>query len=164
MTTPEPYVPAVPLNSAMRALYSSQAKVLRLVPALTAGAANLSWQAVTDILDPYLDIPGQFRCRLDLNFVRPGKDQLMPLVAGRPPDRVGVLFFDCITDTNGIPLVLAGDRIEMVSGPISGTFEIRVIPDVAQQFTGAHHVETQVIEVAQALKPGSVTPFPGSGG
>jgi hypothetical protein len=37
-----------------------------------------------------------------------------------------------------------------------------VIPEVAQDFTGAHHVEIQVIEVSQALQPGSITPFPGS--
>ncbi len=160
MTTP--YVPAVPLNSARRALYTSVAQVVRLVPALDGGSASVSWVPVTDILDPYLEIPGQFQCRLDLQFVRPGKDQPMPLVAGRAPDRVGVLFFDCITDNGGKPLVLAGDRIEMVHGPVLGTFEIRLIPDVAQDFLGAHHVEVQVIEVSQALKPGTVQPFPGS--
>ncbi len=162
MTTP--YVPAVPLNTAMRALYSSQARVLRLVPSLTQGSATLAWQEVTDFLDPYLDTPGRFMCRLDLQYVRPGKMQPMPLIAGRPPDRVGVLFFDCITDGDGKSLILAGDRIEMVSGPIQGTFEVRVIPEAALSFTGAHHMEIEVVEVAQSLKPGSLTPFPGSSG
>jgi hypothetical protein len=48
-----------------------------------------------------------------------------------------------------------------VAGPVFGTFEVRLIPEVAQDLTGAHHVETQVIEVSQMLKPGSPTPFPG---
>jgi hypothetical protein len=49
-----------------------------------------------------------------------------------------------------------------VAGPVFGTFEMRVIPDVAQDYVGAHHVEVQVIEVSQSLQPGSPTPFPGS--
>jgi hypothetical protein len=57
--------------------------------------------------------------------------------------------------------VLAGDRLRCVAGPVFGTFEIRVVPDPAQDYVGTHHIEVQVIEVAQALQPGSPTPFPG---
>lgn len=159
MTTP--YVPQVPLQG-MRGLFNATAQVSRLTAVVAAGAVSTTWAVPQVNMDPYLDTLGQFRCRLDLQFVRPGKDQPQPIVAGRAPDRVGVLFYSPVTDVDGVPLVLAGDRITMVSGPVNGTFEIRIVPDVAQDYLGAHHVEVQVIEVSQALKPGSVTPFPGS--
>ena len=159
MTTP--YVPYSP-GSLARGLYTSVASVLRLQPVLQAGGGMIvTWQQVTDILDPYLDTPGLIACRLDLQFTRPGKDAPMPLVAGRAPDRVGVLFFDMPADVNGLPLIKAGDRFQMVSGPIVGTFELRQSPEVAQSYTGAAHCENQVTEVSQALQPGSYTPFPG---
>lgn len=160
MTTP--YVPSFALQGGMRALFPSTAEVSRLSAVVSGGAASTTWTVPQVNMDPYLDTLGQFKCRLDLQFVRPGKDQPQPIVAGRAPDRVGVLFFSLVTDTSGIPLVLSGDLITMVAGPINGTFEIRLIPDVAQDFVGAHHVEVQVIEVSQVLQPGSVTPFPGS--
>jgi hypothetical protein len=138
------------------------AQVLRLQPVLQAGGGmSVSWAALTDILDPYLDTPGQLACRLDLQFTRPGKDAPMPLVAGRAPDRTGVMFCDMPTDVSGLPLIKAGDRFQMVSGPIAGTFEVRQVPEVAQDYIGAAHAEFQVIEVSQALQPGSYTPFPG---
>lgn len=162
MTTP--YVPSVPLSPA-RGLYRSVAQVMRLQPTLqTGGGMAVVWSAVADILDQYLVIPGLIACRLDLQFIRPGKDAPMPLVAGRAPDRTGVLFYDMPTDVNGIPLVLAGDRFQMVSGPVTGTFEMRQIPEMAQDYLGVAHAENQVIEVGQFLRPGSYTPFPGSPG
>lgn len=160
-TPPEPYVPLVPLNP-MRALYTSVARVLRITPTLDdGGSMTVTWSPLAVILDPYLNLPGQIACRIDLGFIRRGYDMPMPLVAGRAPDRVGVAFFDCVTDVNGLPLILAGDRLQLISGPITGTFDIRQVPDVAQQFTGAHHVEVQVIEVSQALQAGGQMPFPG---
>ena len=159
MTTP--YVPQVPLQQP-RHLYNSTVQVLRLQAQLTSGSAEVAWAPITDIIDPYLGKPGIMACRLDLLFQRPGKDQQMPLVAGRAPDRVGVLFYGPVTDASGVPLVKSGDRVATLTGPIQGTFEIRLIPDVAQSYLGAHHIEVQVIEVSQALAPGSVTPFPGS--
>lgn len=159
MTTP--YVPYSP-GSPARGLYRSVAQVLRLQPTLQAGGGmSVSWQQVTDMLDPYLAAPGQISCRLDLQFTRPGKDAPMPLAAGRAPDRVGVLFYDMPADVNGLPLVKAGDRFQMVSGPITGTFELRQVPEVAQDYVGVAHAENQVIEVSQALQPGGYTPFPG---
>jgi hypothetical protein len=143
--------------------YSSTCQVLRLDPQMDpSGGMVLGWTALTSILDPIIDQPGLLQCRLDLTFVRPGKDQPAPIVAGRAPDRVGVCFFDLANDDNGAPLVRAGDRLTCVAGPIFGTFEIRVIPDVAQDMVGAHHIEVQVVEVSQMLQPGSPTPFPGS--
>jgi hypothetical protein len=138
---------------------------MRLQPVLTAGGGmSVTWSAVTDILDPYQAGPGLMACRLDLQFTRPGKDAPMPLVAGRAPDRVGVLFYDMPADVNGLPLLKAGDRLQMVSGPIAGTFELRQTPEPAQGYAGIHHAENQIVEVSQALQPGSYTPFPGAPG
>jgi hypothetical protein len=156
-----PYVPYSP-GSLARGLYRSVAQVLRLQPVLTSGGGmSVSWSAVTDILDSYLATPGLIACRLDLQFTRPGKDAPQPLVAGRAPDRVGLLFYDMPADASGLPLLKAGDRFQMVSGPVAGTFELRQAPEVAQDYIGASHAESQVIETSQALQPGSYTPFPG---
>ena len=161
MTTP--YQPFFPPPSAMRGLYSSVVQVARLTPSFNdQGGMNLTWQVITGFPDPYLGTAGQMACRLDIGFTRPGKDQLAPLVAGRPPDRVGVCYYDIVSDDTGVPVVRAGDRLTCIQGPIFGTWSIRNIPDVAQDYTGGHHIEVQVIEVSQSLGPGSPTPFPGS--
>lgn len=163
MTTPHPYVPYAPGQAGLRMFYSSVCQVLRLDSSLgSGGAMTLAWNPVTTVVDPVVNQPGMLGCRLDLTFLRPGKDQPAPVTAGRAPDRTGVCYFDLATDVSGVPLVLAGDRLRCVSGPIFGTFDIRLIPDVAQDLGGAHHVEVQVIEVSQMLKPGSPTPYPGS--
>jgi hypothetical protein len=142
--------------------YTSTCQVLRLDPSLgPAGAMTFAWNPVTTVVDPVVSEPGLLKCRLDLTFLRPGKDQPAPIVAGRAPDRTGVCYFDLATDGEGVPLVLAGDRLKCVAGPVFGTFEVRLIPEVAQDLTGAHHVETQVIEVSQMLRHGSPTPYPG---
>ncbi len=129
----------------MRHLYNSRAEIQRLSGELVNGTPTLTWSKITEKPDPILNTDGELLCRLDLNFVRPGKDQPMPVVAGRAPDRVGLLMFDT---TN---VIKAGDRVHMLAGPIVGTFEIRVIPDPAVGFAAAHHMEVQVIEVAQQL-------------
>ena len=158
-----PYVPYAPGQAGLAMFYTSVAQVLRLAPVLQPGGGmSMTWNPVTSVVDPVLDEPGLLRCRIDLTFVRPGKDAPAPIVAGRAQDRVGVCYFDLATGPGNVPLVLAGDRLECVQGPIFGTFEIRVVPDVAQDLVGGHHIEVQVIEVSQALKPGSPTPFPGS--
>jgi hypothetical protein len=137
-------------------------QVLRLTPSLAPGGGmTTAWNPLSDILDPWLDEPGLMACRLDLGFLRPGQDQPAPFVAGRAPDRVGVAYFDVATDASGHLLIEAGDRLQCVAGPITGTFEIRVIPGAAQSFTGAHHVEVQVIETSHQIGAGSLTPFPG---
>lgn len=161
MTTP--FTPRIPPPGPQRALYRSVASVQRLVPAfLDTGSMSVSWQEITDMIDPYFGVPGRMQCRLDLQFTRPGKDAPMPLVAGRAPDRVGLLFFDPFPDDQGRLLVKSGDRIVMVTGPVFGTFEMRQVPEPAQDFIGSHHIETQVVEVSQALDSASTTPFPGS--
>lgn len=163
MTTPQPYQPFAPGQAGLRMFYTSVCQVLRLNPSLDAGGGmSFTWDPVTAVVDHYLNTPGLLQCRLDLTFLRPGKDQPAPIVAGRAPDRTGVCYFDAAPDANGASLVKAGDRLQCVQGPIFGTFEIRLIPDVAQSMIGAHHIEVQVIEVSQMLQQGSPTPFPGS--
>jgi hypothetical protein len=164
VTSPLPYSRFAPGQAGMRMFYTSTCQVRRSTQTLGAGGGmTLGWGPVNSVVDPILGKPGLLQCRLDLLFVRPGKDQPAPMVAGRAPDRVGVCYYDLAVDPDtNIPLVLAGDRLQCVAGPIFGTFEIRPIPDVAQDMIGGHHVEVQVIEVSQQLKPGSPTPFPGS--
>lgn len=160
MTTP--YIPFTGPPSPLRSLYRSKVQVLRLSPALnSSGGMSVSWAPLTGILDLTLDQPGYMWCRLDIGFMRPGKDVPAPLVAGRAPDRVGVAYYDMVADASGVPLVQANDRLLCVQGPITGMFEVRMIPEVAQDFVGGHHIEVQVIEVARQTQPGSVTPFPG---
>lgn len=158
MTTP--YQPFQPLSPA-RGLYSSVVQVIRLTPTLNANfGMSLSWNVVPDVVDTVLEQPGQLACRLAIGALRPGKDQPPPIVAGRPQDRYGVIYFDPVT-VNGVPLVKAGDRFLCISGPISGMFEMRNIPDQLQGYRGAAHCEAQVIECAMMSGPGSPTPFPG---
>lgn len=128
----------------MRHLYNCHVAIERLAGTMVNGTPNLSWTQITEVIDPSLPA-GQMWCRLDLTFLRPGKDQPAPLVAGRALDRVGVCFFNPTT------AVAAGDRIRTVAGPVAGTFEIRSIPDPAIAMRAAHHMEVQVIEVAQGL-------------
>jgi hypothetical protein len=163
-----PYSPLNQAANSPRWLYRSAAQVTRLTPTLQSdGTMSIAWNVLDVVLDPYLDTPGVIMCRLDLTFVRPGKDQPPPVAAGRAPDRIGVLYYDPLVDENNVPLLLAGDRLVMVTHPmyqtlpIVGTFEIRAIPDMAQDYVGAHHAEVQVIEVSQALTYPSPTTFPG---
>lgn len=135
----------------IRHLYISRAEVLRLTTKLVKGSMTNGWNKLSDIVDPKLGIPGELMCRLDLNFIRPGKDQPSPLVAGRAQDRTGLLFCDYS------PNLLAGDRLKFVGGPISGTFEIRSTPDGAIDFSKVHHFEVQVVEVSP-----SAVRFPGT--
>lgn len=114
---------------------------------MTNGLPQQTWQKLDSIVDPYLGEPGELMCRIDLGFQRPGKDQPMPVVAGRAPDRLGVMVFDPTTE------ILSGDRFRCIAGPIQGTFEIRTMPDVAAAYALAHHMEVQIVEVAQNFRP-----------
>lgn len=131
----------------MRHLYHTRAELLRLSLQMNKGVPTQQWQKVREIIDPLLGSPGEFLCRIDLQYQRPGKDQPMPVVAGRAPDRVGLMFFDA-TD-----VIRSGDRLRCLDGPISGTFELRVMPDPAAGFSLAHHMEVQIVEVAQSGQP-----------
>lgn len=127
----------------MRHLYASRAEVLRLSGVMSNGLPALAWGKIEAVADPALGVEGELLLRLDLQLMRPGKDQPMPVVVGRAPDRIGVAFYDA-TD-----VVKAGDRLHMIAGPVTGTFEIRAVPDPAVAMAATHHMEVQVIEVAQ---------------
>lgn len=131
----------------MRHLYNTRCEVLRLTVDMQDGLATQTWQKLDAIVDPYLAVPGEVMCRIDLIFQRPGKDQPQPIVAGRAPDRVGLMFLDATDE------IVSGDRFHILDGPVAGTFEIRVMPDPAQAYGPmAHHMEVQVIEVAQKFQ------------
>lgn len=160
---PGPYRPYA-TTSPLRIFYQSLVRVMRLKMKVSNGTPTLTWTALDMVLDPYVDIPGQMMCRLDLGFIK-RSDMPMPLVAGASPARQGTAYFDVAIDPDaGTPYVLAGDRLNCLAGPIQGTFEIRQIPTAAVDLTGAHHCEVQIWEVAASIAKGSQTPFPGSQG
>lgn len=136
----------------MRHLYHTRCEVLRLSLEMNKGTAQQTWQKVDEIIDPYLAVPGEVMCRIDLGYQRPGKDQPMPIAAGRAPDRVGLMILDPSEE------ILSGDRFRCIAGPIQGTFEIRTMPDVAAGYAHAHHMEVQIIEVAQNFQPNLLDP------
>lgn len=101
-------------------------------------------------------VPGlaKMRCRIDLQFLRPGKDTPSAAVAGAIPDREGILF------CRYTPKLQAGMQVETIPDSrgievVHGIFEIKQIPDVALGFNTAHHIEVKVIESVQ-----QTTPFP----
>ncbi len=130
----------------MRHLFNTRAEVLRMTATMSHGSPTVDWNKVDVIIDARLGVSGELMCWLDLNFLRPGKDAPPPVVAGRALDRIGVMFFSA-TDR-----LKSGDRIRCLSGPVTGTFEIRNNPDPAISFrTTPHHFEVQIIEVAQSV-------------
>lgn len=160
---PTPYQPFA-TTSPLRIFYASLVQVLRLKMKVVNGTPTLTWTELNDVLDPYVDIPGQMMCRLDLNFVK-RIDMPMPISAGAAQQRQGTVFFDSVTDpSTGAQVVLAGDRLHCLAGPVSGTFEIRQIPNPAVDLNNSHHIEVSIWEVAKSVAQGSQTPFPGSEG
>jgi hypothetical protein len=160
---PVPYRPYA-TTSPLRILYPTLVQVLRMKMKVINGTPTLTWAQVPDVIDPYVDIPGQMMCRLDLMFVK-RTDMPMPLVAGAAQQRQGTAFFDSAIDPDtGACFVLAGDRLKCLAGPVMGTFEIRQIPNPAIDLTGSHHIEVSIWEVSKSIAQGSQTPFPGSEG
>lgn len=131
-------------------LFNSAVRVERLQLTVVGGEAIMDYAQATDE-DPALNDMLQFlKCRLDMNFIRQGKDIPPAPVAGRAPDRIGVMF------TSAYAPIRAGDRIIAIPNeqneiPVAGTFEIRAIPDEAVGFASRHHIEVQVIETGQEL-------------
>lgn len=112
-----------------------------------------AWQMVSEMFDPVYGKLGYMKCRLDLQFIRPGKDALPAQQAGVQQDRQGLMF------CSNTPFLVAGQRIVCVAGPIQGSFDIKSVPDYALDYTGAHHIEVQVFEANQKKVEGRV--FPG---
>lgn len=126
----------------MQHLFASRVRVRRRTITQTGGVVSYS----------YTVVPGMERvkCRLDLQYVRPGKDVAPPMEAGKAPDRFGVGFF--LKDSG----IKAGDRLETVDNdfgeqPVEGMFEIRTIPEAVVGSVSRHHIEVQVWETQQAL-------------
>lgn len=140
----------------MRHLYRSVVEVLTDGSYTRGGSLIHGWHRAESMFDPYLGRVGYLACRLDLNFIRPGKDEPPMQTGGRAPDRVGVLFCD------PTPYLKVGHRLKCVDGPINGLFEIRNVPDEAQDYVGVHHLECSIVEVAQSLRKAMsvITPDP----
>lgn len=133
-------------------LLNSRVAISRLQLSTKDGRADMVWVQQPTPLN-------YVRCRLDLTFLRPGKDIPMAVEAGHAPDRIGVLFCEVVDNLR------SGDRLTSVPNdvgqlPVPGTFEIRSIPDLPQDYSSAHHVEVQIVEVAQNLDS-STRPYPG---
>lgn len=127
----------------MEHLYSSVVKVTELKLTPKAGG-RMAMERVT--------VPGlaKMRCRIDLQFLRPGKDTPSAAVAGAIPDREGIMF------CNYSKLLKAGMQIETIpdrkgNEVVHGVFEIKEIPDVALGYGSAHHIEVKVIESVQKV-------------
>lgn len=134
------------MASVARASYSSVVEVLR--PSKGAafnGAPNFTWTNPKLMFDDDWGIPGQMLCNITLGWVRPGSLAPPAFEAGVPMPRIGTLFFDVTYE--GKILLTAGDRVKCLSGPIEGTFELRVIPEPAKDFIGIlDHAEVQIVE------------------
>lgn len=136
----------------MRHLFKSVAQVLEPSTTVEKGAiASSGWQPVMEMFDPAYGKLSYLKCRLDLQFIRPGKD-VAPAVNAIPIGRQGLLFCSLT------PFLKAGQRLKMVAGPIRGMFTIEIIPEEALGYSNAHHIEVQVFEVAQNRMQGT---FPG---
>lgn len=132
--------------SRMRHLYASRVELYELIRETGTGTSPTgTWTKVTDMVDPLLGVAGEMKCRLDLGFIRPGRDTPAQPVAGRALDRVGVLFCDLS------PYLRAGMRVRCVQGDVYGMFEIRVVPDLSPDMNAVRHIEVQVVECAQSL-------------
>lgn len=94
----------------------------------------------------YAAIATSVPCRVDLAFLRKGKDMGWTPEAGRSADRSGVAFF-LPTAT-----IRPGDRIVLTGGGVRGTFSLEGNLDQVADFHGElHHYECGVVEVAQAV-------------
>lgn len=96
------------------------------------------------------DVPGleEVPIRLEVGFFRPGKDFPLPPQAGRTPDRVSTYWVAAGTDLR------PGDHIQCISGPVTGTWQIRVAPDVTTGMSRLHHLEGQCVEVPPSVLAG----------
>lgn len=125
-------------------LFNSVVRVERMQLGMENGRAELTWQPSP--------LPGAnwVKCRLDLNFLRPGKDVPSPINAGVVPDRIGIMF------TYADAPLKAGDRIVAIPNeygmlPVSGVFDIKQTPDKAIDYASAHHIEVQIVESTSTI-------------
>lgn len=81
------------------------------------------------------------RCRLDLSFLRSGKDNLWVEASAKPTDRVGVMMF-----LPNAP-IKSGMRAMVTHGP-KGVFQLQGAIDEAWDFDSLDHFEVGVAEVS----------------
>ena len=134
------------------------------------GSSTYAWTPAleTNVLSSNFGQPKIFKCFLDLNFLRRGKDPMWVEAAGRPQDRTGVIFFGkdaFYKDEDDLEFchVKSGMRIEMTKGP-SGTFSIGGALDEAWTPHKRHHLEFGVIEVANVIKRSKYVNNPSTAG
>lgn len=128
----------------MRHLFNSTVEILESITDVVDGARVQTWQKSTNSFDATCG-PGEMKCRLDLIFLRAGKDAPAPIVAGRTPDRTGVMY------CSYTPSLKGGQIMRVIKGPFTNSsFLLKLRPDEAQNFSGTHHIEVQVFEVSQA--------------
>jgi hypothetical protein len=117
---------------AYRNLLVHRVTVKRPTTSVIDGATQYTWKTIAS------SVP----CRLDLSYLRPGKDPQWTPEAGRATDRTGVAFF-----LTSAP-VKVGDRLVADdTGGITGTFLVEGSIDTVQGRHRAHHVECGVKEV-----------------
>lgn len=94
------------------------------------------------------------KCRLDLSFVRQGKDQQWLGTVARPSDRTGTMFLDPKAP------IKSGIRCVMIKGP-TGIFQIQGAIDEAWDYNSRHHYEVGVVEVSTLQMRYPVIQVPG---
>lgn len=120
----------------------SRAQVLRPQSDMVDGVLTLTMVPVEGLVAA--EIVGGVEViplRMEVGFYRPGKDQPLPVQAGRAPDRVAVYW--CAPGTD----LRSGDHLEMVSGPVVGSWHLRAYPDRVIDMGSLHHLEGQCVEV-----------------
>lgn len=131
-------------------LFNSRVRVERLQLIVVDGRPEMQWAQATDP-DPVADeMLQRLPCRIDTDFVRPGKDQPPAYEAGKAQDRVALFF------TFPYAPIRAGDHFIAIENdhgkiPVPGTWDLRNIPDTPQDFADQHHIEVQVVEINQNL-------------
>ena len=115
----------------------SRVRVKRPKATMQDGILTTMWSPVSGL--------SSVQCRLEVGLYRPGKDQPLPVQAGRAPDRVAVVWMHPGVDVH------PGDHLECVTGPVRGVWELRVWLDSAVGMSRLHHMEGQVVEVPGAI-------------
>lgn len=114
-----------------RGLLAHRVTIKRSETTIVDGVESFGWVTVAS------GVP----CRMDLQFIRSGRDPQWTPEAGRMEDRTGVGFF--LADAP----VRTGDRVIVTRGP-SGTFLLEGSIDEVQGRHGrTHHIEVGVKEV-----------------
>lgn len=145
----------------MRHLFNSVVKAEQTQVTQQDGVRDTAWVPAGETDDEKAML-AWIQCRLDLQFVRQGKDSPGAIQAGQAPERYGILF--CGAEYQGV--LRSGMRLVTIDNaigeqPVKGIFDLRAIPDVAVDFSRAHHIEVQVFE---SLQPDLDLDWPDSAG